>query len=304
MCLDILRVTPNLETLNLRYGLESGGSMDQIADLLRCGLYTRLTTLRLESSSLCACKMRHFFSIRGLQSLFLGRYSRYYVDCFNYHSALRNPDPRTIGASTVTDLSIASWESSPSLSHILSLPKHLLKFEGRWTPSGRRCSPLKISRFLFPHKDTLETLDLSAMIDTYDEYDPQETDGTFADFTEFTALRELKCDPAIVLPDSFRGPVSESFADRLPTQLETLALRNIPRIISEHAHRPNTRASMAAFATKLGFLRSISRAAHQRHHLASLRSITLHESSYLPGPIEGNYLRPKQGYALARQRED
>ena len=293
VCLAILRVTPNLETLSLDDGCGSESLIDQVTDLLCSDLYTNLTTLSLPHT-LCACKMGRLFSIRGLQCLSLGHYSQFNEDrCHRDHSALKNPDPRTIGASTVSCLKISSWQPTPSLSNILSLPKRLMKFEGRWQPSGRRYSPLSVSRFLFPHKDTLDVLDLAASIDKYDEYEPQETDGTYADFSEFSALRELKCDPDIVLPAQLSGPDAESFAQRLPAQLETVALGNLPRLISRHAHKRNTTKSMVIFDENLAFVRSLPRAAHQRFHLSLLRSITLHESSYLPGPLEGPYLRPK-----------
>lgn len=293
VCLEILRITPNLKTLRLGYGLESESFVDHVTDLLCSGLFTNLTTLSL-SCTLCACKMGRLFSISGLQSLSLGYYSQFDEGrCHMDHSALKNPDPQIISASSVSYLSFSSWQPTPSLSKILSLPKRLVKFEARWQPEGTRYSPLGVSRFLFPYKNTLEVLDLTASIDKEDEYEPQETDGTLANFAEFSALRELKCDLDIVLPEHLSGPYAENFADRLPAQLETLAVRNLPRLISTHAHKPHTPNSMAIFDEKLAFVRSLPRAAHQRSHLSSLRSISLYESSYLPGPMCGPYLSPK-----------
>ena len=189
-------------------------------------------------------------------------------------------------------LSISTWQPTPSLSCLLSLPNRLLGFKGRWAPEGSRCSPLSVSKFFFPHKDTLEKLDLAASIDKLDEYEPQSVDGTYADFADFTALRHLKVDLDVVLPEYLSGPGVEDFAKRLPPQLKTLTVRNLPRFISTYAHRSNTAGTMEHFDEKLAFVRSLAREAHQYQHLSSLRSITLHETSDLPGPLEGPYLSP------------
>lgn len=289
VCLEILRVTPNLKTLRLGYGFESVPFVDHVTDLLCSGLFTNLTTFSL-SCTLCTCRMGRLFSISGLQSLSLGYYSQFEEErCRMDHSALKKPHSPIIGASSVSHLSFSSWQPTPSLLNILSLPKRLVKFEGCWRPEGTRYSPLSVSSFLFPHKDTLEVLDLTASIDKYDEYDAQETDETLADFAGFSALRELKCDFDIVLPPHVSGPGAENFAQRLPAQLETLVVRGLPRIISTHAHKPHITKTMAILDENLAFLRSLPRAAN---HLTSLRSIIVHESSYLPSPLEGSYLYP------------
>ena len=293
ICLEILHTTPNLEALYLGYNLQSKSFIDQASNLLCSGPYRNLSTLDL-SSKFCPCQIGRFLSIHGLHSLSLGYCSRMIEDdCEGHHMAPKTAPSENIGTSTVSNLSISSWEPSPSLSNILNLPKRLLKVAGRWRPSDLRYSPLSVSQFLFSHKDTLKIIDLAAYLDKEDEFDPQETDGTLADFSQFTALRELECDLEIVLPDNLSGPGIENFAERLPAQLERLTVRKLPRLISTYAHKTNSTKSMACLDKSLAFVRSLSRAAHQRRHLSSLRSITLHESSYLPGPLEGPYLRPK-----------
>lgn len=293
MCLEILHTTPNLEALHLGYGLQSTSFIDQASNLLCSGLYRNLTTLDM-SCTLCPCQMGRFLSIRGLHYLSPGYCSKETEEsCDGDHTALKTSPPEIVGTSTVSNLSFSSWEPTPSLSNILSLPKRLLTMAGRWRPPDLRYSPLSVSQCLFLHKETLKIIDLAASIDKEDEYDPQETDGTLADFSEFTALRELKCDLDIVLPDNLSGPGIVNLAERLPAQLERLTVRYLPRLISTHAHKPNSTKSMATLDKNLAFLCSLSRAAHQHGHLSSLRSITLHESFYLPGPLEGPYLSPK-----------
>lgn len=303
-CLDILRVTPNVGKLDLGHHCAfSKPFIDRFTNLICTDLYANLTTLSF-SSSPCACKMRHFFSIPGLKCLSLGYYSRYEEEgCNSDHSALVDPQSKDIGTSSVSYLSIKSWQPMPSLSHILSLPRKLLKFEGCWNPPDITYSSLSVSTFLSSLKDTLEVLDIAASIDIYDEYEPQVTDGTLANFAEFTALRELRCDVDILLGDTMWGPEAGTLAERLPAQLETLTVRKLPRLISRYAHNPNSTESMTMLEKSLAFVRCLSRAAHQCQHPASLRSIILHESSYMPGPMEGPYMSPKLKHMQWRDDE-
>ncbi|KAG7008653.1 hypothetical protein G7Y79_00004g012370 [Physcia stellaris] len=303
-CLDILRVTPNVGNLDLsHYRAFSKPFIERFTNLICTDLYANLTTLSL-SSSPCACQIRRFFSIRGLKCLSLGYYSRYYEeDCKSDHSALVDPQSKDIGASSVSYLSLQSWQPMPSLSHILSLPRKLLKFEGCWNPPDITYSPLSVSKFLSPRKDTLEVLDITASVDRYDDYEPQVTDGTLANFAEFTALRDLRCDIDILLGDSMGVPEAGTLAERLPAQLETLTVRQLPRLISRYAHKPYSINSMTMLEKSLAFVRCLSCAAHQRQHPASLRSIILHESSYMPGPMEGPYMRPKLKHMQWRDDE-
>ena len=297
ICLDILRVTSNLETLRFTgyYGLESKKFVKQLTGLLRSGLFTKLTTLCVPNS-LCTCKMARYLSIRGLHCLSLGYYDNYIEKrCNHRHDLLEAPD--VTSESTVSQLSISSWEPTPSLSTILSLPKNLLVFEGEWNPWGTPYSPLSVSKFLFPHKTSLKILNLSAAIDWNDEDEPQRSDGTFANFAEYTALENLTCGYEIFLPQyftdsNFFGPDAESFAERLPPQLQSLTVQGLPpQLLSRHAHKPDSAKSMATFDKNLTFVRSLSRAAHQTLHLSSLRSVTLKEASDIHGPLEGPYLR-------------
>lgn len=293
MCLEILRGTPNLENLGLGYSLGSKRMIDQVVDLLCSNLHVNLTTLSL-GCRLCACRLKSFFLIGGLRSLSLGFCNRSNEDnCEGDHSALNDFEPQHIGTSSVSHLFLSFWQPTLFLSKILSLPRELLKFEGCWEPREITYSPLDVSHFLLPLKDSLEVLDLTASINKYDENEPQETGGTVANFSEFTALRELKCDVDIVLPEYLEGLDAENFAERLPAQLETLAVRKIPRSISRYAHKPSNNEAMKTFNKTLAFVRSLSRAAHQGAHLSSLRSITIRESSHIPGPLNGSFLEPK-----------
>ena len=108
MSLKILQVTPNVEILHLGYDLESETFIDQIANLLCSGCCANLRTLRL-SCSICTCKMKRFFTIRGMRSLSLGYFSPYNEqDCKYDHSELKNPNLKFIGSSTVSHLSFSS----------------------------------------------------------------------------------------------------------------------------------------------------------------------------------------------------
>ena len=305
MCLDILRVTPNVGKLDLDHSCAfSKPFIDRFTNLICTDRFANLTTISF-SSSPCACKMRRFFSMPGIKRLSFGYYSSYdEEDCgrVSDHSALVDPQSKDIGASSVSYLSLGHWQPMPSLSHILSLPKKLLEFEGCWNPPDIIYSPLSISQFLSPHNDTLQVLDIAASIDD-DEYEPQSTDGTLANFTEFTALRELRCDIDILLGDTMRGPEAGTLAERLPAQLQTLTIRKLPRWISKYAHKPNSTGSMTKLDEVLAFVRCLSSAAHQRQHPASLRSVILHESSYMPGPMEGPYMSPKLKHMQWRDDE-
>ena len=306
-CLIILLATPNIGKLDLsRHCGFSEPFIDRFTNLICTNLYANLTTLSFTSSP-CTCKVTCLFSIRGLKRLSLGYYSSYEEVCKGDHSALVDPRSKDVGVSSVSYLSFQSWRLTPSLSYFLSLPKNLLEFEGLWSPLDITYSPLSVSKFLSPRKDTLEILDVSAWLDIDDEYEPQVTDGTLANFAEFTSLRELRCDTEILLGDTICGPEAETLAERLPAQLEALTLRKLPRLISRYAHKPNSTESvrtesMTMFEKSLAFVRCLSRTAHQCQHPASLRSIILHESTHLAGPMEGPYMCPK--LKIMQWRED
>lgn len=223
LSLDCLRATYNVQTLIFNDDvLKHQPTCDDVSRLLVSGSHKFLNSITVHST-ICGCKLLPLFAIPTLRKLNLGYYSNYEQEkCQENHNALLDPNPATTQCSSVNDLTISVWEPSRAIENLLKQCRELVKFSGRWGPSGSTYRPISVSDFLSWYKDTLQVLDLGASLDKDDEYEPQDSDGSFADFSQFSALRKLVVDVDIVLGEDLSDNGAENFADRLPSQLQIL----------------------------------------------------------------------------------